>query len=141
MCFLGCGTSAATESMTTMETARLRTSASTVSMVVPCAFATGITAVVVLVAKFVEGAWVTALLLLAALALNLQLYGGNYLKYHELIPSMAAVTSSAAAMNYRLDARGTIFNDFKEGKISYMDALVLAGEIKHPNDKADTFYL
>ena len=86
-------------------------------------------------------AWVTALLLLAALALNLQLYGGNYLKYHELIPSMAAVTSSAAAMNYRLDARGTIFNDFKEGKISYMDALVLAGEIKHPNDKADTFYL
>jgi hypothetical protein len=86
-------------------------------------------------------AWLMSLLLLLAFALNLQLYAGNLLKYHALIPQMAAVTSSSAAMNYRLDARGTIFNDYKEGKISYMDALILAGEIKHPTDKADTFYL
>jgi len=34
-----------------------------------------------------------------------------------------------------------IFNLYKEEKITYMDALILTGEIKHPGDKADTFYL
>lgn len=81
------------------------------------------------------------LLLLVGAGLNLQLYAGNYLKYGTLNPSMAVVLSSSAALNYRLDARGTIFNEYKTGKISYTDALVLAGEIKHPADKADTFYL
>jgi hypothetical protein len=44
-------------------------------------------------------------------------------------------------MQHRLDARGMIFIQYKEGKISYMDALILAGEIQHPSDKADTFFL
>jgi hypothetical protein len=79
--------------------------------------------------------------LLIAAGLNLQLYAGNYFRYGTLTPSMATVLSPAAAMNYRLDARGTIFNEYKEGKISYMEALILTGEIKHPGDKADTFYL
>jgi len=85
--------------------------------------------------------WVTAALILIALGLNLHLYGGNYLRYDALNPSMATVLSTEKAMNYRLEARGTIFNLYKAGKISYMDALMLAGEIKHPGDKADTFYL
>ena len=79
--------------------------------------------------------------ILITLCLNLQLYGGNYLHYGTLNPSMATILSSKAAMNYRLDARGMIFNQYKEGKISYMEALIMAGEIKHPGDKADTFYL
>ena len=82
-----------------------------------------------------------ALAIIIAFGLNLQLYGGNYLRHGTLTPSMATVLSSKAAMNYRLDARGMIFNQYKEGKISYMDALIMAGEIKHPGDKADTFYL
>ena len=82
-----------------------------------------------------------ALCILVALGLNLQLYAGNYLHYGTLNPPMSTVVSQTAAMNYRLDARGTIFNQYKEGKISYMEALVLAGEIKHPGDKSDTFYL
>jgi len=86
-------------------------------------------------------AWLPLLLLLVVAGLNLQLYAGNYLRYGTLTPSMAVVLSPAAAMNYRLDARGTIFNEYKDGKISYMDALILAGEIRHPGDKADTFYL
>lgn len=81
------------------------------------------------------------LLLLFVLGLNLRLYGGNYLRYETLNPSMATVLSTEKAMNYRLDARGTIFNQYREGKISYMDALILTGEIKHPGDKADTFFL
>jgi len=81
-----------------------------------------------------------ALLLIFA-GLNLQLYGGNYLRHGALNPGMADIISPQAAMEHRLDARGMIFNQYKEGKISYMDALILAGEIKHPGDKADTFFL
>jgi len=86
-------------------------------------------------------ACLTAILLIIAAGLNLQLYAGNYLHYGTINPPMATVLSPEKSMNYRLDARGTIFNLFKDGKISYMDALILTGEIKHPGDKADTFYL
>jgi hypothetical protein len=86
-------------------------------------------------------AWLTVLLLLIATGLSLQLYAGNYLKYGTLNPSMETVVSPLAAMNYRLDARGMIFNKYKDGKISYMDALIMTGDLKHPGDKADLFYL
>lgn len=86
-------------------------------------------------------AGMATLLLLIGAGLNLQLYAGNYLSFGTLNPSMSVVLSPAAAMNYGLDQRGMIFNQFKEGKISYMDALILTGEIKHPGNKADTFYL
>jgi hypothetical protein len=54
---------------------------------------------------------------------------------------MPRVISPAIAMQSRLDARGLIFSQYREGKISYMDALILTGEIKHAGDKADMFYL
>jgi hypothetical protein len=82
-----------------------------------------------------------ALLVLVLGGLNLQLYGGNYLRYGSLAPGLADVVSPRAAMQYRLGARGLIFTQYREGKISYLDALVLAGEIDHPTDKADTFFL
>lgn len=81
------------------------------------------------------------LILLIAVGLNLQLYAGNYLRYGSPNPGMSHVTSPQSAMQHHLDARGIIFNQYKEGKISFMDALILTGEIKHPGDKADTFYL
>jgi hypothetical protein len=81
------------------------------------------------------------LLFIVAVGLNLQLYAGNYHQYGSLNPGMPQVLSPGDAMQSRLDARGMIFNQYKEGKISYMDALILTGEIKHPGDKADTFYL
>jgi len=81
-----------------------------------------------------------ALLLITA-GLNLQLYAGNYLRYGGLNPGMETVLSGQAAMQNRTNARGLIFRQYKEGSISYMDALILAGEIEHPGDKADTFYL
>jgi len=83
-----------------------------------------------------------AVVLLVILAgLNVQLYGGNYLRYGWLLPGMTEVISPQAAMKYRLGARGMIFNLYREEKISYTDALILAGEIAHPVDKADTFFL
>jgi hypothetical protein len=80
-------------------------------------------------------------MLLVAVGLNLQLYAGNYLHFGTLNPGMSEVLSQKAAMEHRLDARGIIFNQYKDGKISYMDALILTGEMNHPGDKADTFYL
>src|SRR5450631_1425147 len=85
--------------------------------------------------------WLTFLLLIIAGGLNLQLYAGNYLRFGSVNPGMSQVISPEIAMQSRLDARGMIFNRYKEGAISYMDALILTGEIKHPGDKADTFYL
>lgn len=81
-----------------------------------------------------------ALLLITA-GLNLQLYAGNYFRYGGFNPGMETVLSGQAAMENRTNARGLIFRQYKQGSISYMDALILAGEIKHPGDKADTFYL
>ncbi len=86
-------------------------------------------------------AWFAILIIFVVLGLNVNLYGGNYLRYGALVPSMPMVLSPEIAMNYRLEARGIIFDQYKNGKISYMDALILAGEIRHPGDKADTFGL
>ena len=85
--------------------------------------------------------WLKVLILIVAIGFNLQLYAGNYLSYGTLTPGMSQVISPEISMQNRLDARGMIFSQYKDGKISYMDALILTGEIKHPGDKADTFYL
>ncbi|MDD2581346.1 MAG: hypothetical protein PHR66_05050 [Desulfuromonadaceae bacterium] len=85
--------------------------------------------------------WMIAFMLIIAAGLNLQLYAGNYFRFGTLNPGISQVVSPEVAMQSRLDARGIIFNQYKEGKISYMEALILTGEIKHPGDKADTFYL
>lgn len=82
-----------------------------------------------------------AVLLATVAGFSLQLYGGNYLHYKTLNPPMSMVVSQSAALNFRMNQRSTIFFDYRDGRISYMDALVLAGQIKHPGDKADTFYL
>lgn len=92
-------------------------------------------------AAFPRRAGPQILVLIVAVGLNLQLYAGNYLRFGAPNPGMSQVLTPEAAMQSRLDARGLIFSQYREGKISFMDALVLAGEIKHPGDKADTFYL
>ena len=86
-------------------------------------------------------AWLYTLVLLIALGLNIQLYAGNYLTYGTLTPEMAAVVPPSSAMQYRITARETIFSRYTENKISYMEALMMTGDIQHPGDKSDTFYL
>jgi len=86
-------------------------------------------------------AWLYTLVLLIALGLNLQLYAGNYFTYGTLTPEMTAVVPPSSAMQYRITARETIFRLYTENKISYMEALMMAGDIQHPGDKSDTFYL
>jgi len=85
--------------------------------------------------------WLPVAMVAILFGLNLHLYLGNYLHFGRLTPSMSDVFPAKIATQYRIVARETIFGDYVEGRISYMDALVLAGDIKHPGDKADTFYL
>lgn len=81
------------------------------------------------------------LLIFIVLCLNLHLYAVNYLQFGTLTPSMSDVFPAKIATQFGIVARETIFREYSEGRISYMDALVMTGEIKHPGNKADTFYL
>jgi hypothetical protein len=71
------------------------------------------------------------------LALNIQLYGGNYLHYGDMVPEMSDVLSPDKAMQNRLAARSMIFSQFKEGRISREEALAMTSQIDHPGDRAD----
>ena len=86
-------------------------------------------------------AWLSALAIFVVFGLNLQLYAGNYLTYGTLNPGMAEVVSPENSMQYRISARETIFRLYTDAKISYMEALIMAGDIKHIGDKSDTFYM
>ena len=86
-------------------------------------------------------AWLSALAIFVAFGLNVQLYAGNYLTYGTLNPGMAEVVSVENSMQYRISARETIFRLYTDAKISYMEALIMAGDIKHVGDKSDTFYM
>jgi hypothetical protein len=81
------------------------------------------------------------LMIVIALGLNLHLYAGNYLYFGTMTPSMSDVFPAKIATQFGIVARETIFKEYSEGRISFMDALVMAGEIKHSGNKADTFYL
>jgi hypothetical protein len=69
------------------------------------------------------------------LALNIHLYGGNYLKYGTVAPAMETVLPLENAMQYRLTARNHIFNLFKQGKITIEKATEMATQISHPGDR------
>ena len=79
--------------------------------------------------------------ILVGLILNIQLYGGNYLKYKAVIPTVEAVLPLEQAMQYRLAARGIILKQFREGQISLEQAHEMASKITHPGDRQDTLTL
>lgn len=79
--------------------------------------------------------------ILVGLLLNIQLYGGNYLKYKTVSPSVEAVLPLEKAMQYRLFARGKIFEQFRLGQISLDQAHEMAAHITHPGDRQDTLTL
>ena len=88
--------------------------------------------------------WRTYLLsfaILAGLSLNIQLYGGNYLQYGSLRPSMYEVLSPDIALEHRISARDMIVEYFKDGRLSYQQAIQRTRFISHQGDRADTVYL
>jgi hypothetical protein len=85
--------------------------------------------------------WGLALAILFGLALNIQLYGGNYYHYGSPNPDLSEVVSPEAGMQNRLAARDMIFDQFKEGRISGQEAMDRASQIKNPGDRKDTIFL
>jgi hypothetical protein len=77
----------------------------------------------------------------AGLILNFQLYGGNYLTYKAIQPTVEGVLPLENAMQYRLTARGIILKQFREGHISLDQAHEMASHISHPGDRHDTLTL
>lgn len=75
------------------------------------------------------------------LALNIHLYGGNYIHYGNLTPEMSDVLSSDKAMQNRISARNMIFSRFKEGLISKKEALAMTSQINHPGDRIATIHI
>ena len=85
--------------------------------------------------------WGLVLGILFGLALNIQLYGGNYYHYGSLNPDISDVLSPEEAMQNRLAARDMIFSQFREGRISGQEAMDMASRIKDPDDRKDTIAL
>jgi hypothetical protein len=81
------------------------------------------------------------LAILFGLTLNIQLYGGNYLRYKALTPQITDVLSLENAMQFRLAAKAFIFNQFRDGRITKEQALAMTAQISHPVDRANAVYL
>lgn len=78
---------------------------------------------------------------LLGLALNIQLYGGNYVRYGNITLETTQVLPLESALQYRLTARGYIFHQFKEGRVSKEQALAMTSRIDHPGDRADAVFM
>jgi hypothetical protein len=82
-----------------------------------------------------------AVALVAGFALNLQLYGGNYLEYRKLSPEMTDVLPIEQAMQFRLAARNHILELYRSGQATREKALEMTSQINHPGDRADAVFM
>jgi hypothetical protein len=78
---------------------------------------------------------------LIALALNIQLYGDNYIHYKAIEPAMTAVLPVESALQNRLAARGYIVGLFQEGRVSKEKALEMVSRISNPGDRESGIYM
>ncbi len=84
--------------------------------------------------------WINRLKLLAfltLLALNLNLYLGNLVRFGQLLPAMNMVLPLDACLQNRLFTRGYVEREFKNGRLDLLAAQRLALQIRNPNDRAD----
>ena len=75
---------------------------------------------------------IVALTLLFGLALNIQLYGGNYFNYGTITLETTDVLPLESALQYRLTARGYVFKLFKEGRVSKTQAIEMTTRATGP---------
>jgi len=75
------------------------------------------------------------------LALNVRLYRGNWLQYNALQAPMDKVVGLEAALQYRIFARDYIVRQFKQGKLSYTEAVRMTSIIKHQGDRNGALFL
>ncbi len=76
-----------------------------------------------------------SLAIILGFALNIQLYGGNYLRYGTLAPELANVFPPEIVLQNRTQARNMIFTMYKDGNVSKEKALQLTGNITNSGDR------
>ncbi len=75
---------------------------------------------------------VAAILVLAAC----KLYGGNLVRYRAVIPSCEKVLPLEACLANRIYARNYILEQYRKGRISYQDAILMVPIVRHRGDQA-----
>ena len=83
-------------------------------------------------------AWLIIFVLAGA---ALTLYGGNWLRYARLSPSPDAVVGLENALNHRIFARNYALTNYKNGRISLLEAQRLALRIREESDRQATLNL
>ena len=78
---------------------------------------------------------------LLLMVLNLNLYAGNMIRYHRIVPGTSQVLGEEQAMEYRIFARGKIFQLYKNDQISFDEAMAMTYRMKHVKDRQDTQHL
>ncbi len=81
------------------------------------------------------------ILMLAAVALvcvvaNIALYGVNLAQYGRIVPDCSQVLSHEKCMENRIYARNWVVSQYRQDKLSYMDAWRATVSIRHPGDIA-----
>lgn len=85
--------------------------------------------------------FVLVAMILVVLIMNIRLYGGNYIHYGKILPEIQEVLPFEAVMKNRIGARDLIFMQFRDGKISYAEAMELTASIKHEGDREAAIHL
>lgn len=69
---------------------------------------------------------------------NALLYGGNLLRFGRLVPGFEQVVGVEAARANRIFARDYVLDGYREGRMSFEEALRATDEIAHPGDRRAT---
>jgi len=72
---------------------------------------------------------------LVLLALNMNLYLSNLIRFGRVVPRMNQVLTEEQSMKYRIYARCRIVYLYKSGQLSYEEAVEKTNEIKHYGDR------
>lgn len=84
---------------------------------------------------------VLGLLFLVLLAMCLDLYGTNILKFKRLVPAASQVMSEEQFLQHRISARDYAISKYRSGEWTYQKAVDEAEKIKHPGDKRTALYV
>jgi len=80
-----------------------------------------------------------AVLCLCLFAANLQLYGGNLIRFGSVLPTMDKVLPIEACLQNRLFARDYAVREFQAGRLTLLDAQRIALQIRDPGDRASAW--
>jgi len=85
--------------------------------------------------------WFKLLVVLLLLGANVNLYLGNKLRYGQILPNMDQVLSIDDCLQNRLYTRGYVVREFRQGRLSLLEAQRLALQIRAPGDRADAMQM